>query len=116
MAEYHLAQQSWKAEGALVVSDESGQQLLVVPIQFLRLGRVQKYSYVQQQVEATWREPGHLVRADGTAALADDTAIAGKLTFRRAGMCGIVYHSAILTSSAAARRNFDTLPPLHSSF
>lgn len=80
MTEYHLAQQYWRAEGALVIRDDSGQQLLVVPIAFLRQGRVQSYGYVQQQLGAAWAEPGHLICPDGTA-------VAGNLTFRRAGTC-----------------------------
>lgn len=87
MTEYHLAQQYWRAEGALVIRDDSGQQLLVVPIEFLRQGRVQNYGYVQQQLGAAWAEPGHLSCPDGTPAPLDGTAVAGNLTFRRAGTC-----------------------------
>lgn len=104
MVEYHLAQQSWKGEGALVVSDDSGQQLLVVPIQFLRLGKVQTYAYVQQQVEAAWEQPGHLIHSNGGSALASDTASSGTLTFRRSGMWYYVPHTAtraIRSGSAA---------------
>lgn len=82
---YPLSHSYWPSEGALTVYDESGQRLLTFPIRFLRLGLVQNYTYVIEQIQLCFEEAGFLVQPDGNRVPRDGVSLAGTLIYRREG-------------------------------
>ncbi|KAK0562189.1 hypothetical protein OC844_002819 [Tilletia horrida] len=69
-------------EGNARICDESGQELVQLPIEFLRLGQVQTVAFALQMVAFTFVEPGTLLR-DGQQLQPDGQVTAGDYVFRR---------------------------------
>lgn len=64
--------------------DQSGQQLLVIPIEFLQKGHVSHFGFVERQVASTYVEEGSIYSGDMPVNL-DDPVFAGEVVFVRAG-------------------------------
>lgn len=81
---YPLAQEWWFRLGKVTVRDESGQCLLVLPIEFMQDGLVDTYSYVAEQVRCCYVDDGDLFDA-GHAVDLHETVRAGEVRFCRKG-------------------------------
>jgi hypothetical protein len=81
---YPLAQEWWFRLGNVTVRDESGQRLLVIPIDFMQGGLVDTYAYIADQVRCAYVEEGDLFDA-GRALNLHETVHAGEVRFRRKG-------------------------------
>ncbi|CAO1616311.1 unnamed protein product [Sympodiomycopsis kandeliae] len=58
---YPLAASRWPAEGTAAIFDQSGQQLLVLSIEFLRKGKVDTFAFILQCIEMAFvTEGGHI--------------------------------------------------------
>lgn len=86
---YLLAQESWAQEGALVIVDQSQQQLLVIPLKFMRDGHLRTFAYVYEQIEYCFEQSGHLTTSvtDAGHVLQGDEVRAGRYIFVRSGKC-----------------------------
>lgn len=83
---YLLAQESWSQDGAVVVMDESQQQLMVIPIRFMREGHVRTFAYVYEQLSFCFEEEGHLIRmSSGEAVTHTDEVHPGRYLLVRSG-------------------------------
>lgn len=59
---YKASANVWRGQGLAVVLDRSGQQLLVVPIEFLRQGMVDNFAYILQCVQMAFVVSGGHMR------------------------------------------------------
>lgn len=82
---YPLAQEWWSSEGAISIYDESGRRLLLLPMEFMKLGQADTLGFVVEQLSNCYEEKGTLHRVDGSAAAPGDTVRAERLVFARAG-------------------------------
>ncbi|KAK0535151.1 hypothetical protein OC835_002459 [Tilletia horrida] len=78
----HRAPNRYRSRQTDGACDESGQELVQLPIEFLRLGQVQTVAFALQMVAFTFVEPGTLLR-DGQQLQPDGQVTAGDYVFRR---------------------------------
>ena len=82
---YPLALEWWATGGALRVSDQTGQTLVTLPLEFMLAGHVSTNAYVSEQVFNTFDEEGVLMTSEGTLLTPEIEARPGKLLFVRNG-------------------------------
>lgn len=81
---YPLAAQRWQGSGSAVVLDESGQQLLVFPVEFLQRGNVDTVAFVLHCVSMAFVvESGSLRSESGSKQSPSDKVKAGRFVFYR---------------------------------
>lgn len=98
---YPLAQVYWDGEGSLRVDDDSGQRLLLLPIRFLRYGRVRRYSFVLQQLKNCYLEPGFLVNSESGETMSGDESVReGVVIYRHFGESASAHKRTLLSEYA----------------
>lgn len=89
MASYRLAARFWRDEGIITVLDATSNQLVAIPIAFMRKGHVDTFAFVYEVIGYCFEETGTLVTLlqDGEEVQASSPATAGKFWWKRAGVC-----------------------------
>lgn len=82
---YRLAYQGWSSEGGCILLDESGQQLMIVPVEFARRGHVDNIGYVYQQLDFCYEAASDYVIQDEAGAVLEhhEPIRAGRFTVRK---------------------------------
>lgn len=83
--QYPLSQVFWPSLGAATVVDQSGQQLGVFPIEFLRKGRVCSTTFILFVLSVTFLERGTLQAPEGVPTGPQEDVTAGIYTYLRDG-------------------------------
>lgn len=79
---YKTSDLRWGDEGLAIVLDRSGQQLLVVPIQFLRQGIVNNFAYILRCIHWAYVvSGGHIRNEQGIALNALDAVTPGRFVY-----------------------------------
>lgn len=79
---YPLAAQRWPAEGIAVFSDQSGQQLLVFSIEFLKKGKVDTFAFILQCIKMAFVTGGGHICDDSAQAQSDAARVfAGRFVY-----------------------------------
>lgn len=69
---YQLSHRHWSSEGACILRDEGGQQLLVLPVSFLRLGGVGTFAFALSQLHFCFEDTSQCVLEDQSGAVVLD--------------------------------------------
>lgn len=83
---YKVAARTWPEDGVAVVLDESGQQLVVIPIRFVASGQTDSFRYVYEQIRFCYDESGLLYDSTLSGPISESERVRpGRYTFRRDG-------------------------------
>ncbi|CAO1618056.1 unnamed protein product [Jaminaea pallidilutea] len=82
---YQLSHRHWSSEGACILRNEDGQQLLVLPVSFLRLGGVGDFAFALRQLQFCFEETSQCGLEDHAGAVVHghEAIQAGQYTVRR---------------------------------
>lgn len=81
-----LAAASWSDQGVLVVSDASGQQLVVVPIEFMLRGHTGTFAFVYEVLRLCFEEDGVIRYSLEGEEIGEELPVSsGRFWFQRVG-------------------------------
>lgn len=79
---YELSDEVWGGQGTAVVTDRSGQELLIVPVNFVRQGLVDNFAYILQCVHRSFVvNGGHICNEQGVALGPLDAVTPGRFVY-----------------------------------
>lgn len=85
---YRLAARFWRDEGIVTVLDATFNQLVAIPVAFMRKGHVETFAFVYEQIGYCFEETGTLVTSlqDGEEVQDSSPVHAGRYWWKRSGV------------------------------